>query len=141
MSKETSDKLIKKYLAAESTLDEEEKLFSTENHTSGMEEWSAYVRQRRKKAPANFNDLVRASIQTRKKRRQRFFVGLSGMAATIAFFVAIALYNTKDKNPGYDEKEAALKEALSMFSDENLREKARKVIYEDDIIVIYTVLE
>lgn len=141
MSKETSDELIKKYLDAESTLDEEEKLFSTENNTPGLEDWSAYVRKRRRKAPANFNDLVWSAIQTRTKRRQRFLVGLSGIAATIAFTIVVALYNVGHKDPAYNEKEMALKEALLMFSDENKAETTRKVFYEDDMIVIYTISE
>lgn len=138
MSKEKSDGLLKKYMAAESTLEEEEKLFTAKNQDPGIEEWSKYVKQKRKKAPTNLNDAVWKSIQTRKRKKQRFLAILSGVAASIVLFITFFIANTGNKNISYDEKEALLNEALSMFSDEKHGPSNQSIVYEDEMIIIYT---
>lgn len=136
MRKEDSDDLIKKYLAAETTLEEEETLFESKNQLSEIAEWSTYVKQKRKKAPAHINDSILASIQARK--RQQVVVGLSGIAASIALVIAFFIYNTGMNSLTYEEKEVRLKEALSMFSDETHAPVNHSVLYEDDMVIIYT---
>ena len=137
MSKKNSDSLLEKYLAGETTLAEEEKFFSDKTQGPGIEEWSRYVKQKRKKAPPNFNDTVWASIQIRHRRKQRFLVGLSGLAASITLFIAISIVNTNDNDVSYEEKKALLNEALSMFSDKKSEPAKQSIIYEDDMVIIY----
>lgn len=138
MSRDRLNALIKKYLAAESTLDEEETLRSAENQNPTMQAWSTYVKWKRKKAPANLNDTIWASIQTRRKKRRRVFYTLSGVAASIILFFTISLNNTNNKSLSYEEKSDLLNEALSMFSNERQTLEEQNIIYEDDMIVIYT---
>lgn len=138
MNDEKYKGLLKKYFAAESSLDDEENLFNAEDKGPGIEEWSRYVKQKKKTVPANFNDVVWDGIQIRKKRRQRFLIGLSGLAAAIAIFVSMFISNSANKNISRDEKEALLNEALSMFSEETQGPAKQRIIYEDDIIIIYT---
>ena len=56
MSKKVSDDLIKKYLAAESTITEEEKLFNAKSKLPEIEEWSSYIKRKRKTAPSNLSE-------------------------------------------------------------------------------------
>lgn len=135
-SRETDD-LIKKYLAAESTLKEEEKLFNSKNQRPGIEQWSTYVKQKRQKAPANLNASIWATIQAKKRKKQRHLVRLSGLAASIVIFMAFFIYNTVNKHSEYEEKEALLNEALSMFTEEKNTAEKQSILYEDDMVIIY----
>ena len=137
MNSKESDDLFIKYLEAESTLEEEDKLFNRKNQQPGKEEWSTYVKQKRKKAPSNLKSSIWAAIQTRKRKKQRFLVSLSGVAATIAFFITIFIYPTVNKQSDYNEKEALLDEALSLFSDEQPMPEKQGILYEDDMVIIY----
>ncbi len=135
MSK-TTDELVEKYLAAESTLAEEEELFNTRESQAGMEEWSTYVKQKRKKAPTDLTDSILAAIQTKKRRSQRFLLSFAGVAASIALLLAIFTYTTS-KGIDYDQKQAVLNEALSMFTEEKHTPIHKNIIYEDDMVIIY----
>lgn len=138
MTSEKSGNLIKKYLAGESTLGEEEKLFEEKNQPPGLEEWSRYVKQHRKKAPSNFTDSIWATIETRKNGRQRFLASASGIAASIILFMAIIFNYTGYKEVSTDEKAALLNEALSMFPDQKQTPTNQSILYEDNLIIIYT---
>ena len=137
MSKEKSDDLIKKYFAAKTSLEEEEELFNTINQQPGIEAWATFIRKNRKKAPPNLKGSVWAAIQTRKRKKQRFLVSLSGVAASIVLLVSFLIYNTSNRDIEYNEKAVLLNEALSMFPDENQTRLKQDVIYEDGMIVIY----
>ena len=129
--------LIEKYLTAESTLEEEDKLFASENQHHGIRDWFKYVKQKRRKTPSTLKDSVWAAIQTRKKEKQRFIIRLSGVAASITLFIAVFTYPTVNVQSDFNEKEAILNEALSMFSDEQSVPEKQVVLYEDDMVVIY----
>ena len=137
MSNEKSDDILKKYFAAKTSLEEEEAFFNTVNQQPGIEAWATFVRKNKKKAPPNLKGSVWSAIQIRKRKKQRFLVGLSGIAASIALLVSFFIYNTSNRNHEYDEKANLLNEALSMFPDENQTRLKKDVIYEDGMIVIY----
>src|SRR5690606_13882244 len=103
MSKEKFDELLKKYWNAESSLNEEEQLFDADIQRPGMQAWSGYVKQKRENVPPGLKASIWATIQNRKKRRQRFIYGLSGVAASIALFIAISINNTRDPDLNYEE--------------------------------------
>jgi len=141
MRNKESDGLIKKYLAAESTLDEEKELFKAKNQYPEIEAWGTFVKQKRVKVPRGLNDSIWASIQTRKRKKQRFLIGLSGIAASVALFMVIFINSTINFNNSYEEKEAVLKEALSMFPNEKHTPSNKNIIYEDELIIIYVASE
>lgn len=131
--------LIDKYLAAKSTLEEEEKLFeNAANSNSSIEAWFSYVKGKRRKAPTYFNDRIWASIQSRKRKKRRFTVGLSLAAASIALFITVSV-NNPDSNNGYQQKQKSLNEALSMFPNEEQVQTEASILYEDEMVIIYTV--
>lgn len=135
-SKEYND-LVEKYLAAESTLEEEEKLFNAENQRPDIAKWSTYVKRKRYKAPSNLNESIWEGIQTRKRSKHRYLIAVSSLAATIALFFAVFIYNTFNGYSEYAEKEALLNEALSMYSVEEPKEQKQTILYEDDLVIIY----
>lgn len=139
MNKEKSDDLIKKYLDADSTLEEEGRLFNTEY--SGVEAWSGYVKNKRKTAPANLQSTIWKSIQKRKRRKQRFLTGISAVAASITLLMIVFFNRPNDQEISYHQKEVLLNEALSMFPEEQNTTDKRNIIYEDDVVIIYTALK
>lgn len=51
--------------------------------------------------------------------------------------MAIFICNTVNKDIGYDEKEALLNEALSMFSAAKHTPEKQSIFYEDDMVIIH----
>ena len=141
MKSSAKDDLMRKYLAGESTLEEEEKLFNPGDQRTGIEAWSTYVNQNRKKTPAGLADSIWANIKARDRRKQRFLVGLYGIAASVALCIAVLVYKTDNKNTDYAEKEALLNEALSLLSKEPNPDGNQRIIYEDDMVIIYSASE
>ncbi|QCX00775.1 hypothetical protein FGM00_11895 [Aggregatimonas sangjinii] len=135
-SKKLED-IIKKYLAAESTLAEERTLFEHEENTPELEKWSTYVKHNKEVAPAHLRSTIAAAIQTRKRRKQRIFIGISGVAATIAIIMAVLMYPTKT-TMGYEEKQALLNEAFTMFPEEQQIAGNKNIVYEDELVIVYT---
>lgn len=142
MTSRKPDNLIDKYLAAETTLEEEETLFDGKNQQPGVAEWATYRNHKRNKAPSNLPDTIWSTIQKRRRNRQRMLIGLPAVAASIAFVVFVLIYDEGDQQVAprritYDEKEALLHEALSLFSEEQPTTSKQNVIYEDDVVIIY----
>jgi hypothetical protein len=65
-----------------------------------------------------------------------FISAAASLALLISLvFISPSLRNQKEMT--YEEKAAKLEEALSLISENN-EQADRKIIYEDEIIVIYT---
>ena len=136
MRAEQSNDMINKYLEAETTLEEEKELFDTCERQSGIGAWTTFAKREKIQPPANLKDSVRAAIRTKKRKRQRMLVPVS-IAASIALLVTVFLNIPGNRESEYLEKEAQLREALSLFSaDEGVRE-SQQVIYEDEMLIIY----
>ena len=138
MSKQRTEDLINKYVAGESSLAEEEALFNSGQPAPGMDEWSRFVKGQKQEVPPQLQETIWTSIQTRKRNRQRFLWGLSGIAASIALLIAFFIGNPDNDQLSDAEKQAALYEALSMFSEDQNTPEQQSIIYEDELIIIYT---
>lgn len=136
MSEENLNDDLKKYWNGETSLSEEEALFSNDKQAAELETWATYVQQKKVKAPSHLQDAIWSAIENRNKSKKRIIYSLSGIAAsillTIAFFV-----QGENTDMEYAEKEALLQEALAMFPDENQKQNVQDIIYEDDTILIY----
>lgn len=137
MSQEKSDKLLKKYLEAESSLEEEKALFNRANQEPELAAWASYVRERKKQAPAHLRGAVWQAIQRRRRKKQRLLMRLSGLAAAVALLVSLFIYDANIRQMELREKAALLEEALALFPDEKPSAPQQQVIYEDGLIVIY----
>jgi hypothetical protein len=141
MSKKIKEELIKKYLAAESSLEEEQKLFNNENNAPDLDAWATYVKHNRKKGTNHLKESIWHSIETRKKRRQRYLYAIPAAAASIALLVTFFITKPNEPSITDEEKWALLTEALTMFPEDTTTDEQRNILYEDETIVIYTTEE
>lgn len=137
MNKKKSKDLINKYLAAESTLEEELDFFNSEKQDSGIAQWSAYVKGSKEKVPTNLKESIWSAIQIKKRKKQHYLIRLSGIAASIVLLGTFLIYNANNAKSEYAEKEALLKEALSLANNKIKTTEHQHIIYEDDMITIY----
>ncbi len=127
--------LIDKYLEANSSLDEEREIFNAKKANSELDPWFSFAKRSGAKAPKNMNDSVWDAIQIKRKKSKRLIYGLVASAASIALIITLSVNSSKQSDK---EKEALLKEALSMFKKEEPKTEKQNIIYEDELIVIYT---
>lgn len=136
MQSKERDKLIGKYLEAESNLKEEQEIFNAETENSELDPWLNFAKKTRVKAPENLNDSVWKSIQNKRKASRRIIYGLVATAASVALVISLSVNSSKKQS--YEEKEALLKEALAMFEENEPQQELWNIIYEDEMIVLYT---
>lgn len=142
MKEKKIDNLIEKYEAGASTSQEEQFLFdNAENSGSTIEAWSTFVKRNKSEAPENFNDTLWDSFQNRNIRKRRFKIAIMSAAASVLLIIALFIGNPGQKKLSYSEKEALLNQALNMFPDSEQEITKGNIIYEDEIIIIYTSLE
>ncbi len=135
MNKEESKKLLEKYLNAKTSISEEEALLYGENRPPELKPWSQFIKRESVKPPEGLKDTIWEVIEKRKRRKQQFFYGLSGMAASLILILTFVL-NSKSEM-GYAEKEALLNETLAMFNHQEQAISEQNIIFEDDTVVIY----
>ncbi|MFC0875856.1 hypothetical protein ACE01N_04640 [Saccharicrinis sp. FJH2] len=137
--KENIDKLIKTYEAGESSLAEEMFLKDhAEEINHSHKPWFKYIQRNKHTAPQQFNTSIWEAIQRRRKNKQRLSIGILTAAASVAILLSVFIINPQKNRLSYQEKEAILNEALSMFNAHNTtQQQTQNVLYEDDMIVIY----
>ena len=137
-----TERLIKKYKEGQSTLSEEQFLFdSTENLESSLDAWSTFVKNNKTETPKGFNTLLWASFQNRKNRKRKIFVGVISAAASVILLMSLFFANPKQEELNYSEKEVLLSLAKEMVSNSVSAEIEQSIIYENEIIIIYTTKE
>jgi len=141
MNREQVDELLKKYEEGLASQEEMDLLMEQfEDSRNGPGAWFNYLRLQKRKAPENFNSQVWSAIQSQKKQKNRkmtLFISAAASIAILITFIFISPSLRNQKEMSYEEKAAKLEEALSLFSEHNERAN-REIIYEDEIIVIYT---
>ncbi|MDY0200317.1 MAG: hypothetical protein RBR40_04935 [Tenuifilaceae bacterium] len=136
------ERLIKKYKEGNTTLNEEKFLFdNAQNSEPSFEVWSTFVKNNRMEAPKNFNDTLWASFQNKRVRKRKIFVGIMSAAATVILLISLSIFNPQQKELNYAEKEALLNQALSMVSNSNRAEIPQNIIFENEMLIIYTTTE
>ena len=142
MKEKNINKLTEKYEVGASTLQEEQFLFdNAENSESGIEAWSTFVKRNKKEAPENFNDKLWNSFQNRINKQRRFKIRIISAAASVLLIIALSIGSLIQKELSNNKKEALLNQALSMFADSEQEITMENIIYEDEIIIIYTSLQ
>lgn len=137
MNKEEANRLFEKYREGETSLEEEMRLFSADSQEPEMAEWSRFVKEQKQTAPPNLQDNIWSAIRSRRQGKRRFLYTLSGIAASIALFLVFYFVVPNNEARELAEKEAALKEAWSLFSEETSAEDDQSILYEDELIKIY----
>lgn len=140
MKKEEIEKLAEKYFSGDTDLLEEAQLFKEENHTKTVFSlWARFVKSQRQSVPPSIQEDIWAHIEMRAKRKKRRLFGVALAAASIVIFMLSNLDLPQKQEMEYSEKVAMLEEALSLFPEEASLEP--DILYEDEMVMIYTSLE
>ena len=142
MKEDEINKLIEKYKEGESTLDEEQFLLDhVDESEPSLKLWSTYVNNTKIQVPEHFNDSLWKSFEKRKAKKRKVFVAGIMAAASILLLISLLLTKSTNKELDYAEKEALLHQALMMVSDSDTHETQQNIIYENEMIIIYTTTE
>ena len=141
MNREQVDELLEKYEQGLASQEEMDLLMEQfEDSRTGPGVWFNYLRLQKRKAPENLQNQVWSAIQTQEKKKTRKITLFISAAASLVILISLIILSPSLRNQkemSYDEKAAKLEEALSLISENN-EQADRKIIYEDEIIVIYT---
>jgi len=142
MKDDNTERLIKKYKEGQSTLNEEHVLFEcTENLEPSIDAWSTFVKHNKREAPKDFNAHLWQSFQKRTNNKRKLSISVLSAAASVVVLMAFFLGNPKQDQLKYAEKEAMLTLAKKMVSNSDAVETEERIIYENDIVIIYTTKE
>ncbi len=121
---------------------EEQFLFDhIKNSELSLEAWSTFVKNNKRETPNNFNDTLWESFQNKKIRKRKRFVGIMSAAASVIILISHYIASPKQKELSYSEKEDLLNQALNMVSNSEPSEIQQSIIYENEIVIIYTTKE
>jgi len=141
MNREQVDELLEKYEQGLASQEEMDLLMEQfEDSRSGPGVWFNFVRLQKRKAPEDLNIQVWSAIQSQEKKKNRKITRFILAAASLAILISLIILSPSIRNQqgmSYEEKAAKLEEALSLIS-EHKKQANREIIYEDEIIVIYT---
>ena len=144
MEKEKVKALMEKYTSGRSTL-EEEALLIKHKHDENQypSSWFSYIKSKRKNLSPKLNDTIWKAIQKKEKRKNTYKIMIAGMsvAASIALLLVFTKPEPISESTILAEKKALLKEALSMFEDKENTTPKKTVLYEDEMVIIYTTSE
>lgn len=135
-------KLLEVYKAGETTLEEERFLFEqAKDAEPSWEAWSTFVKNNKIGTPKDLNDSLWESFEPKTRGRRKKVVVMLSVAATVLVLVALTIGNLGQKELSYSEKEALLNEALELFPETTEEVTEREVIYENEMITVYTASE
>ncbi len=137
MNKLRNKELINKYLEGETSLGEEKELFNEQVPTDkNIERWSHYKSHMSKKAPDELKGLIRSKLQSSQSQQLNIRLAILSAAAMMVILFSFWVYNSQStKEMSLEQKREVLKEALRLFEDE--APPPSKVLYEDELIIIY----
>ncbi len=139
MKEDEIERLIEKYKEGNSTLNEEQFLFDhSKNSEPSLEAWSTFVKNNKKETPNNFNDTLWESFQNKKIGKRKRFVRIISAAASVILLISLYIASPKQKEVSYSEKEDLLNQALNMVYNSEPSEIQQSIIYENEMIIIYT---
>ncbi|AUC86147.1 hypothetical protein CW731_13025 [Polaribacter sp. ALD11] len=139
MKKELIKTLIEKYEAGTSTLEEEQFLFeNADNSEATLQTWAAFVTRNKIAVPDNLNTTLWDSFQKKKNKTRRIQIGIISAAASVLLLISLFIYTPDQKKLSYHEKEILLNKALNMIADTTPIQSKQRILYEDDLITIYS---
>lgn len=142
MKEDEIERLIEKYKEGNSTLNEEQFLFEhIKSSEPSLEVWSTFIKNNKKETPNNFNDTLWESFQNKKIGKRKRFVGVISAAASVILLISLYIVSPKQKEVSYSEKEDLLNQALNMVSNSEPSKIQQSIIYENEMIIIYTASE
>jgi hypothetical protein len=142
MKEDEIERLIEKYKEGNSTLNEEQFLFdNAKNSKPSLEAWSTFVKNNKIETPKNFNDILWESFQNKKIRKSKRLLGIISVAASVILLISFFIANLEQKELNYSEKETLLNQVINMAASSGLKEIQQSIIYENEMVIIYTTTE
>jgi hypothetical protein len=143
MNKGKIEELIKKYEEGTSNLSEEQLLLdNVENLNPTVKPWFKFIKLTKRTAPQHLYGSLWESIQTARIKKRRFTIGIISAAASVIILISLSIFNLGYEKRSFKKKEALLSEALQMFENTDYQVQIEKnIIYEDNMIIIYTALK
>ncbi|AOW17448.1 hypothetical protein LPB03_08210 [Polaribacter vadi] len=139
MKEETIKNRIEKYKNGETSLKEEKRLFDeVGENESEIKILAGFVEENKIETPYNLNDKLWNSFEKKTAKKNRFKIGIFSAAASILLLVSLYFGFLNENELSYNEKEALLNEAKSMFSDAEVKQTIHNIIIETDFIIVYT---
>lgn len=131
---------MEKYTSGQSTLAEEAyHVKNVEKSADNSSLWFRYLKKEKIKTPTDLNEKIWDKIQKREKKTKlrKLVIGSMSIAASLLLLLLFFKPEPNPKPYSLAEKQALLKEAMAMFENDNINKRNKKVLYEDDIIIIY----
>ena len=142
MKEDKTKVLFKKYKEGNTTLKDEQYLFDNAIDTEpSLDAWSTFIKNNKTEIPNNFNDTLWESFQNKKNRKRKIFAGIMSTAASVILFTSLFIANQKQEELNYSEKEVLLSLAKEMLSNSDLKVIEQNIIYENEMVIIYTAKE
>ena len=139
MKEETIKNRIEKYKNGETSLKEEKRLFDeVDENESEIKILAGFVEENKIETPYNLNDKLWNSFEKKTAKKNRFKIGIFSAAASILLLVSLYFGFLNENELSYNEKEALLNEAKSMFSDAEVKQTIHNIIIETDFVIVYT---
>ena len=136
MNHEEHKKLIDKYLAGESTPEEENKLHDADlNDSEGLDLWFKYIRLHKGKAPEGLNETLWNESALSKSKFRSLLLPITSIAASIAVLLFFLPLNLGSTAQSHEEKQRLWDEAMLMVQQAEINEN-RDILYEDELITI-----
>lgn len=141
MKKEYINKQLQSYEEGLTSSAEEKELLSLlSNSGKGANSWFRYIQAQKKPVPQNLENDIWLTIQNREQKKKRMLIKISSIAASVILAVSIflSIMPLNKKEMSYDEKIAAIEEAMAMISEPQEEIIFGEILYEDEILIIYT---
>ncbi len=140
MKESNTEQLIKKYKEGYSTLLEEKKLFnSAKNLSFPLSAWTTFVNKNRKEVPKTFNENLWKSFQGKKRKKHNTLtISIVSLAATVLLLISLNVTQINQETKHTFESNELLNLITNIASNLSVSESHHTIIYQDEIIVIYT---
>lgn len=128
------EEIIKKYMAGESSLEEEKELLeSIDKLDPALKAWRQYVQKSRKQAPEGLLDTITVKASKRGRIiKMAVFAAAASIILLLGFYFGGSLQKQEEREMSLSEKQEKLAEAYAMFDN------SENIIYEDELIILYT---
>lgn len=139
MNEENINKIIQKYKAGESSLEEEKTLFNTINDSEeSIQSWASFVKKNTIKTPENLNEKLWDAFEEKTRKPNQLKIRVLSAVASIALILSLFIYNTNKNEMSETQKATLLEEARNMFADAKEEKEVYKKILENELVIVYT---
>lgn len=136
MKESDIDRLIAKYKEGKTTLEQEQYL---RENSPELEAWASYIDNNRIVTPEDLNKTLWESFETKKSNKTKLVTIFTAIAASLLLLLTLNGGVWGSQELSFEEKQALLEEAINMFPTQGVDQQ--DIIYENEMIIVYTTLE